>query len=92
MARSLAPTRKTAMPRRVPDRWRIAADLRQKIADGTYPPGSRLPTIRELAETYDVSEEPVRTALRTLEDEGWTEGQQGKGVFVSARPPSVSGE
>lgn len=74
------------MPRRTPDRQRIADDIRARIRSGEYPPGSRLPTWRELAERYGTSEEPVRTALRALSEEGWLESQQGKGTFVVGVP------
>jgi DNA-binding GntR family transcriptional regulator len=75
------------MPRRTPDRQRIADDIRARIIAGQYPPGSKLPTIRQLADTYRVSEEPVRTALRNLSVEGWIETQQGKGSFVVEELP-----
>lgn len=70
------------MPR-IPDRQRIAQDIREKIRTGQYPPGSKLPTLRELAVQYGVSAEPVRTALLLLTAEGLIEGQQGKGVYVT---------
>lgn len=70
------------MPR-IPDRQRIAQDIRKKIASGEYPPGSKLPSLREMTEHYRVSAEPVRSALLILQAEGLIEGHQGKGVFVS---------
>lgn len=76
------------MPRRTPDRQRIADDIRAKISSGEYPPGSKLPTIRALADHYRVSEEPVRTAIRNLSQQGWIETQQGKGSFVVEHPPA----
>jgi DNA-binding GntR family transcriptional regulator len=64
------------------DRARITQDIRDKIASGEYPPGAKLPTMRQLMEHYRVSAEPVRTAILTLKAEGLIEGHQGKGVFV----------
>lgn len=72
---------------RVPDRQRIYDDIREKIAAGEYPPGSKLPTMRELVEVYGTSAEPVRFALARLEAEGWIEGHQGKGRYVTGREP-----
>lgn len=75
------------MPRRAPYRRRIYDDVRRRIITGEYPPGSKLPTIREVQQAYGCSEEPVRTALDWLSEEGWVETQQGKGSFVSQDPP-----
>jgi GntR family transcriptional regulator len=79
------------MPRRTPDRRRIYDDILSKIGDGTYPPGFKLPSIREMCANYGVSEEPVRTAIRNLSAEGWLETHQGKGTFVVANPPTRPG-
>ncbi|MGW0435263.1 winged helix-turn-helix domain-containing protein [Micromonospora sp. NPDC003197] len=68
--------------RRISDRQRIAQDIRDRIASGEYPPGAKLPSLRELIEHYGVSAEPVRSALLILQAEGLVEGHQGKGVYV----------
>jgi GntR family transcriptional regulator len=68
----------------LPKRDAIAAELRGEIADGTYPPGSRLPTEAQLIDTYGVARGTVRDALQQLEDAGLVErrvGTQG-GTFV----------
>ncbi|MEH1012735.1 winged helix-turn-helix domain-containing protein [Micromonospora sp. CPCC 206060] len=70
------------MPR-IPERQRIAQDIRDRIASGEYPPGGKLPSLRELIDHYGVSAEPVRSALLILQAEGLLEGRQGKGVFVA---------
>ncbi|MGW3651688.1 GntR family transcriptional regulator [Streptomyces sp. NPDC000878] len=41
----------------------------QRLSDGTYPPGARLPTRSALAEEFGVSESPVRNALRQLKEQ-----------------------
>nr|MDT0661390.1 winged helix-turn-helix domain-containing protein [Micromonospora sp. DSM 115978] len=69
------------MPR-ISDRQRIAQDIRDKIASGEYGPGDKLPSLRELTVLYQVSAEPVRSALLILQAEGLLEGRQGKGVYV----------
>lgn len=48
----------------------VAEQIRQKIADGTYPPGHELPPIKDLMREYEVSRTPVLTALKLLADEG----------------------
>lgn len=61
----------------------IAADLRQRIADGEYPPGSELPSYRELAKLYSCSVSTITRALSLLRHDGIAVGEQGRGVFVA---------
>ena len=56
--------------------------LLSDIGDGTYRPGDRLPTEREMCELFHVSRITVRQALAELEREGWIERTQGRGTFV----------
>lgn len=71
------------MPRIQPLRERIAETIRARIKSGEYPPGSKLPTERELAAEFECSLEPVKTALDRLQTEGWIVGQQGRGRYVA---------
>ncbi len=64
----------------------VAEQLLQAIADGTYPPGSRIPGDREIAASTHVSRPTVREALLALEIVGVVEVQPGAGVFVTQRP------
>ena len=66
----------------MPKYQRIAEWLQQKIADGTYGPGDKLPSEQELREQFDVSRQTVRSALAVLEEEGLIYGRQGSGNFV----------
>jgi GntR family transcriptional regulator len=66
---------------------RIADEIRARISDGTYPPGSRLPTISELCGTHGVSEIVIRNAFGLLRTEGLIETRRGGGTIVRARPP-----
>lgn len=51
--------------------WRqIYALLRAQIEDGTFAPGARLPSIVDLAHTYEVALTTVRKALDRLKDDG----------------------
>ncbi|MCX4391281.1 GntR family transcriptional regulator [Micromonospora peucetia] len=64
--------------------WRqIRDDLRAKIKAGIYPPGSKLPSARLLAEEYDTSHMTVRRALDSMIELGELVGRMGIGVFVS---------
>lgn len=60
----------------------LADDLRRGIESGQYPPGARLPSIRELAKTYGISPQTVQNALRELRNEGLVVSQQGRALFV----------
>lgn len=66
---------------------RIADAIRAKIESGEYPPGSKLPGLPALAETYKASLVTVRLALARLRQEGLVMSQQGVGNFVREHPP-----
>jgi GntR family transcriptional regulator len=58
-------------------------DLLKKIKNGTYPPGSQLPSGRALADTYDVSQSTISRAVARLREQGVLVGRPGRGVFVA---------
>jgi DNA-binding transcriptional regulator YhcF (GntR family) len=63
----------------------IADDLRAKIQAGIYPVGTKLPSISDLQEQYDVPAlNTIRGAQQVLVDEGMLETRQGVGAFVIA--------
>ncbi len=69
----------------MPPRYRyeeIADDLRKRIEAGEFPPGSRLPSRRELTAHYDVTEPVIDRAMQILRVLGVTETLAGVGVFV----------
>jgi len=61
---------------------RVAEQLAAVIADGEYPPGSRLPAERKLAERFDVSRPTIREAVIALELAGFVEVRRGSGVYI----------
>src|ERR1044071_4886087 len=61
-------------------------ELRQAITDGTFRPGSQLPTEAELCAMLGVSRTVVREALRVLEDDGLVARRHGVGTFVRNQP------
>lgn len=65
---------------------RIADDIRQRIARGHWPRGSRLPTNEALAQEFGVSRVTVRQAVDILAREGVIEARQGLGTFVTGTP------
>lgn len=58
-------------------------ELNDRIRNGEWPPGERLPSIARLAKQLDVSTGSVREALRALQSIGWVTIQHGRGVFVA---------
>jgi DNA-binding FadR family transcriptional regulator len=61
---------------------RVAEQLAAVINGGEYPPGSRLPAERKLAERFEVSRPTVREAIIALELAGFVEVRGGSGVYV----------
>ena len=59
--------------------------LTQKIVNGEFPPGARLPSEYELTELYHISRSTVRLALKELEASGMIVRRRGKGTFVSSK-------
>src|SRR5919199_250066 len=59
----------------------IAAQIRARIMDGTFSPGSQLGEA-QLAARLHVSRGPVREALQRLIQEGLLENRRNRGVFV----------
>lgn len=62
----------------------IAARVAELIEAGELPPGSRLPSERELARIFGVSRLAVREASHRLEARGLVVVRRGAGSFVSA--------
>ena len=60
----------------------IADQVAGLIARGEFPPGSRLPTERELALLLGVSGPSVREGLIALEVEGLVDVRVGSGIYV----------
>jgi DNA-binding FadR family transcriptional regulator len=72
-------------PRRLYEK--ISRKLAKAIADGEYDLGQRLPSERELAQTFEVSRPTVREAIIALELDGLVEVRLGSGVYVTNRRP-----
>jgi DNA-binding GntR family transcriptional regulator len=62
----------------------VAQELKRRIGDQTYAPGTRIPTEGELVREFNVSAITVRRAIRNLTTEGLLFGRQGLGVFVAS--------
>lgn len=60
----------------------VADKITQRIHDGSYPPGSRLPGERELAAEFGVSRVTIREAEIALQALGQIRIKTGSGVYV----------
>lgn len=66
----------------------LASSLRAAIAQGIFPVGQRLPSVRELARTRGISITTAVNALRLLEQDGITSACPRSGHYVT-RPPAA---
>lgn len=60
----------------------VADKLRQQIADGEFPPGSKLPSERDLCERFGAARNTVRMGLSVLITEGLISAGHGRGYEV----------
>lgn len=74
-----------------PSYLQVAARLRDAVTDGTYPLGSRLPSVRALAEEYGVATATAAKATDVLKREGIVQGRPGLGTVVRETPKPASG-
>lgn len=63
----------------------LIEDLVNRIKQGEYPPGTQIPSTKELSERYDVSMKTVSRAVAKLRDRGVLVGRPGRGVFVAEK-------
>jgi GntR family transcriptional regulator len=60
----------------------IAAYLRDRIMNGDFEPGEKLPSLRQLESQFGVATNTVRAAIATLTKERLAISEQGRGVIV----------
>ncbi|MGH7067952.1 MAG: GntR family transcriptional regulator [Acetobacteraceae bacterium] len=61
----------------------VATLLRNRIAEGKFRPGQKIPALDALEQEFAVARVTVRQAVELLEKEGIVQRQQGRGTFVS---------
>lgn len=69
----------------------VAEQIKDLINEGAFPPGTRLPGERELAERLGVSRVTIREAEIALQAIGCLEIKTGSGVYVSEKQPEALG-
>ena len=61
----------------------IQSELLRLMLTGALPPGSRLPSVRELAGQLAINPNTIQRAYRELESDGYILSVAGKGSFVA---------
>jgi integrase len=80
----------TPQPTRAPSPYQvIAAELRTTIHDGTFPPGTPLPTIQHLAATHHVAPSTAHRAIALLAREHLVTVTRGRRAIVNSSPAAA---
>ncbi len=64
----------------------LRMELLKGLQSGSWPPGSRLPTERDLCATFGVSRSGLRRVLAELRDQGLITQKVGSGTYVAEKP------
>jgi DNA-binding GntR family transcriptional regulator len=72
-------------------RDQVLEEIRRRIVEGQYPPGTRL-TEERLAADFGVSRNPVREALRVVETEGFVTMTPRRGAVVATPDAGTIGD
>lgn len=65
---------------------RVAADIRERISTGEYPPGTKVPSTREITRSWGVAMATATRVLGLLRDEGLVQVVPGVGTVVAGAP------
>lgn len=68
----------------------VYSEVKRKITEGVYPPGSMIPTETQLQEEFRVSRTTIRKAISMLTQEGRLSIRQGHGTVVLEKPTTQS--
>jgi GntR family transcriptional regulator len=71
----------------IPIYLQVVERIRERIAGGSLPPGSQLPTVRALALELRVNFNTIARAYRILDENGIISTQQGRGTYILELPP-----
>jgi len=74
------------LTRPMTNQTRIYRDLKRRLESGQYAPDSQLPSIRELARSYNSSKGVLQIVINRLQHENLIVARHGRGLFV-CRPP-----
>lgn len=69
----------------------LVGQIKTAIATGAFPPGERLPSVRDLATEAGVNPNTMQRALSQLESEGLVYSQRTAGRFVTEDQEKIAG-
>lgn len=72
--------------KKIPRYERFALELEEQIRSGTFPLGSRIPSIRESSVQHEISFSTVLQAYQLLENRGVIEARPQSGYYVKLQP------
>jgi GntR family transcriptional regulator len=67
----------------IPYHYQLRELLRDEVASGRWEVGERLPSERELCETFNLSRTTIREAIDALVNEGLLRREKGRGTFIA---------
>lgn len=73
-------------------RDQLTCQIKLAIISGDFESGSRLPSVRALAQRYKIHANTASSAYRWLEENNWVETRVGSGVFVRDISPTQIAE
>jgi GntR family transcriptional regulator len=65
----------------------IVNQIQSQLVNGIIKPGDQLPTVRALAQDLRVNFNTVARAYRILDEERIISTQQGRGTYITEKPP-----
>ena len=70
----------------------IVEEVKKRSVRGQYPPGSKLPSVREMSRAMGVNPNTMSRAYMELERDGFVFARRGQGSFVSEEQNRVEDE
>ncbi len=80
--------------------WKLSTDrqiwmqltevLTQRVVSGQYPPGIRIPSVRDLAAEAGVNPNTMQRALAAMEEEGLLTSQRNTGRYVTQNTEQIA--
>jgi GntR family transcriptional regulator len=67
----------------------IADSISEKVIEGKYPPGEKIPSVRDLASEMGVNPNTVMRSLNELQSRGIIENKRGVGHYVNPEASSI---
>jgi GntR family transcriptional regulator len=67
----------------------IADSISEKVMEGKYPPGEKIPSVRDLASEMGVNPNTVMRSLSELQSRGIIENKRGVGYYVNPEAVSI---